>query len=284
MKIILCAGISVRSGTNYIGSVFSEIPSVDSLPKDNSKGEFPFFMNQTINSYDDWVTNFNKTFFSEKLLSSNDFAPYFSKSFLDYLKDNFHLQNKVLFVKNPSLYNIERFYDFFPEGKLLILTRSAPDLIASSLKGSILIRKSQSTLKKIKAKIKYYSGYNMIVYCKAYNKHAEQLFFLRNNLKNNFLELKYEDVIDKPHEKIKEILKYCDISFNDEVIEQAVNAKVVGSSFLGSKKYSQNWGKLEKPKDFKSVGRYENWGYFNRFVFNRITRKHNKKVGYNHSL
>lgn len=284
MKIILCAGISVRSGTNYIGSIFSEIPDVESLPVNNSKGEFPFFMNQTINSYDQWVINFNKTFFSDQLVSANEFAPYFSNAFSEYLKDNFNLKDNFLFVKNPSLYNIERFYDFFPEGKLLILTRSAPDLIASSLKGSILIRKSQSVLKKLKAKIKYYSGYNMIVYCKAYNKHAEQLFFLRQELKNNFLELKYEDIIDKPNEKIKEILNYCDISFNEEIIEKAVNAKVVGSSFLGSKKYSQDWGKLEKPKDFKSVGRYEKWGYFNRFVFNRITREHNKKVGYNHSL
>lgn len=284
MKIILCAGISVRSGTNYIGSIFSEIPGVDSLPVDNSKGEFPFFMNQTIHSYDGWIANFNKTFFSDKLVSAEDFSPYFSKAFTDYLKDNFNVKNQVLFVKNPSLYNIERFYDFFPEGKLLLLTRSAPDLIASSLKGSILIRKSQSPWKKIKARIKYYSGYNTIVYCKAYNKHAEQLFFLREALKDNFLELKYEDVVNDSHTKIKEILKYCDIPFNEEIIENAVNAKVVGSSFLGSKKHSQNWKKMEKPKDFKSVGRYENWGFFNRFIFNVITRKHNTKVGYNHSL
>lgn len=284
IKIILCAGISVRSGTNYIGSIFSEIPTIDSLPKDNSKGEFPFFMDKTINSYDEWIANFNKTFFSDQLVSDKDFAPCFSNAFVEYLKNNFDLNSKVLFVKNPSLYNVERFYDFFPEGKLLILTRSAPDLIASSLKGSILIRKSQSLWKKVKAKIKYYSGYNMIVYCKAYNKHAEQLFFLRKKLNGNFLELKYEDVVNQPKEKIEEILKYCEIPFNDEIIEKAINAKVVGSSFFGSKKHSQNWQKMEKTDDFKSVGRYESWGFFNRFVFNRITKKHNERVGYNNSL
>ena len=142
MSVILCAGISVRSGTNFMGSIFSEIKSVESLPKSTSKGEFPFFPDKTISHYKEWVRNFNTTFFASPIIDAKKMAPYFAKGLQDYLRDDFELHNKSLFLKNPSLYNLEKFYDFFPEGKLIILTRSAPDLIASSLKASSLIRNS----------------------------------------------------------------------------------------------------------------------------------------------
>ena len=142
-KVIFCAGISVRSGTNFIGSIFSEIESVDSLPKNTTKGEFPFFSNKTFNHYKSWVKGFQSTFFAIPNIDEKRLSPYFADGFLNYLTKEYDLQNEYLFFKNPSLYNVQYFYDFFPEGKLLIITRSAHDLIASSLKASSLIRKSK---------------------------------------------------------------------------------------------------------------------------------------------
>ncbi|TQD33826.1 sulfotransferase [Haloflavibacter putidus] len=284
MNIIFCAGISVRTGTNYMGSIFSEIPEVASVPKNYSKGEFPFFRKQVIQNYDSWIKGFNRRMFAQPPLNKKKFASFYGESFLNYLKAEYEIKEKTIFVKDPGLYNIERFYDYFPKGKLIILTRSAPDLIASSLKASLQIRKSQSKKKKISAKIKYYSGYNMYTYAKAYKKHATHLRFLREQLKGGFLEVKYENLVNEPNKYICEILDYCEVPYNNEIIQNTVNAKVVGSSYFGSKKHSQEWGALEKTSDFKPVGRYKSWGWFNRFIYNRIAKKSNEFVGYSHNL
>lgn len=284
MSVILCAGISVRSGTNFMGSIFSEIKSVDSLPKSTSKGEFPFFQDKTISHYKKWVRNFNSTFFASPAIDANKMAPYFAKGFLDYLRHDFELQKKALFLKNPSMYNLERFYEFFPEGKLIIITRSAPDLIASSLKASTLIRNSKSDFSKLKSKIKTRSGYNMYTYSKAYVKHTNQLLKLRKELKGLYLEVKYESIVQEPEKYIRQILEYANVEYTEQELQNAVNAKVVGSSYFGRKKHVQNWGKLEKTKDFKSIGRYKDWNWYNRFVYNRIASKSNALVGYDHKL
>ena len=284
MNIILCAGISVRSGTNYLGSIFSEISSIDSLPKNTSKGEFPFFPDKTFLHYLKWIKAFQSSFFAKPNIDEKSFAPYFANAFKAYLKQEFDLNNNTLFLKNPSLYNLERFYDFFPDAKLIIITRSAPDLIASSLKASLLVRRSQPLKKKIKAMIKYYSGYNMYEYSKVYVKHTHQLLKLRKELKGKFLEIKYEDIVEFPDRNIRLILEYANLDYSEEELQNAINAKVVGSSYYGSNKNKQNWGKLEKTKDFKSIGRYDSWNFLNRFIYNQIARKSNSKVGYKHHL
>lgn len=284
MNVILCAGISVRSGTNYVGSIFSEISAVNSLPNTTSKGEFPFFPDRTYQFYKEWVKGFQSTFFAYPNIDEAKMAPYFAKGFVDYLQNEYDLNEKSVFLKNPSLYNLERFYDFFPNGKLIILTRSAPDLIASSLKASTLIRNSKSNFSKLKSKLKFYSGYNMYSFSKAYVKHANQLLKLRKELEGNFLEVKYEDIVAEPEKLIRTILEYAEVDYTELELENAVNAKVVGSSYFGRKKHIQNWGKLEKTEEFKSIGRYKNWSFFNRLVYNKIASKSNFIIGYNHKL
>lgn len=284
MRIILCVGLTVRSGTNYLGSLFSEVSSVSSVPTVQSHSEFPFFRDQIINGYDNWVMHFNRQMFSFHPLNRDKMASFYGKMFLDYLKVEYGIEKDIVFVKDPSLYNVERFYEFFPNGKLIILTRCAPDLIASSLKASLQIRDSQSILKKIKARLKYYSGYNMVSYSKAYNEHAKQLHFLRHALKGNFIEVKYEDLVERPSDKFGEILTYCDIEFDETLVKKVNEAKVIGSSYFGAKKYSQNWEKLNKTKNFNPIGRYESWGFFNRFIYNRIANNSNRKVGYDHQI
>ena len=110
------------------------------------------------------------------------------------------------------------------------------------------------------------------------------LLKLRKELKGRYLEVKYEDIVESPEENIKQMLEYASVDYSEEELQNAINAKVVESSYYGSKKNTQNWGKLDKTKDFKSIGRYESWNFFNRFIFNQIVKESNSKVGYNHSL
>ncbi|MBU2929543.1 sulfotransferase family protein [Winogradskyella psychrotolerans] len=284
MKIILCAGISVRSGTNFMGSIFSEVPNVSSIPKDKSKGEFPFFRDEVFQKYQDWIANFNKGMFVRDTLNSDKMSPYFGELFLSYLKDEYNITTDVIFVKDPSLNNVEKFFDFFPTGKLIVLTRCAPDLLASSLKGSLLTRSSYSIKKKILARLKYITGYNMMSYAKAYAKHAEKLHKLRRELPGRFYEVKFEDIVENPEVKIPELFSFCEIDYNEDVVEKAVNAKVVGSSYFGAGKQIQNWGKLDKDENFNPLNRYNSWGWLNRFLYNKFANASNKSLGYNHKI
>ncbi|WP_178984757.1 sulfotransferase [Winogradskyella helgolandensis] len=284
MRIILCVGISVRSGTNYIGSIFSEVPNVSSIPKENSKGEFPFFRDEVYGQYNAWFDEFNRNMFAGKTLRSKEMSSYFGECFLKYLKNEYKITDEIIFVKDPSLYNVDSFFDFFPKGKLIILTRCAPDLISSSLKGSLLTRNSYSLKKKILARLKYITGYNMISYSKAYSKHVQQLHKLRKKLKGQFIEVKYEDIVKNPELKIPELFSYCDIDCNEELIDRAINAKVVGSSYFGAGKQIQNWEKLDKDKSFNPLNRYVSWGWFNRYLYNKYANESNKSLGYKHEI
>lgn len=280
MKLILCCGISVRSGTNYLGSLFSEIPNVASIPKEHSHGEFPFFREEVINKYHGWVQQFNQKMFSFHSFNEKHFSPFFGRCILEYVKEEYQIREPILFVKDPSIYQLQKFHEFFPDGKLIILTRNAADLIASSLAASIQIRKSQKKFKMLKAKLKYITGFAMWSYSRAYKRHAHQLLFLRREIGDKFLEVKYEDLVIEPDTMYSTLLKYCEIPFNDEIIERMKTSKVVGSSFFGAQKHTQKWAKVNKNNEFNPIGRFESWGWFNKWVFNRFAAESNRKIGY----
>ncbi len=280
MKIILCAGISVRSGTNYMASIFSDIQGIESIPPEASNGEFGFFRPKRFKALQQSFDDFNKSMCTKNNLKEGLFRETTGQSFIELLKKNYNISSDTIFVKDPKFYNIETFFDFFPEGKLILLTRDARDQLSSSFKSALLVRKSQPLIKKVKAYVRQHSGYNMVVYSRAYIRHAQQLELLRKELKGKFVEVKYEDLVVNPQETISAVFKHCDVPFDNDVLAKAMNAKVVGSSFYGAKTSTPNWKPMDKNKEFNPIGRHKKWGLYNRIVYRLLTKKANQSVGY----
>ena len=281
--MIFCAGITVRSGTNFLGSIFSKHPDISSVPKNMSKGEFPFFRSRIHDPRNQILDDFNRYFFAQPRIDEKSyfkgFGCFWKKMIIDYYK----IDKPYFFVKDPNIFNIEHFYNFFPDGKLIIIVRDGRDIVHSMLKVSLLIRKSQSWLKKLKARIKYYTGISRIQFSRNYKYQVDQILLL-NELKKNsgfdFYLLKFEDIVLHPENTIKKLFKYLEIPISDEIISNMIAAEVVGSSFFKSSKNSPKWSPVKKSGGFNPIGRWKTWNWLQRTVFYFYSKDALKRLNY----
>ena len=69
---------------------------------------------------------------------------------------------------------------------------------------------------------------NDIVDIANYYKIYEDLMnFWRENLKNQIFDLKYEDLINDPEQKIKELIKFCGLNWQQSCLEFYKNKKII---------------------------------------------------------
>lgn len=192
-----------------------------------------------------------------------------------------------IFLKDPNIYNLKDFYDWFPNGKIFFLIRDGRDLVESSLKATLLVRKSQSKRKKIKSFLKYWSGKALIDYSKAYTRHYSELhstisFFETNQLP--YLLLKYEELFLDPINQLDRLFKYLEIELPDEVLKKMCHTEIVGSSFFRELSDRQNWTPQKSDASFKPIGRWQSWPLIKKLVFKRYAGEALVKAGYEKDL
>ena len=63
------------------------------------------------------------------------------------------------------------------------------------------------------------------------------MHFWKENLKNQIFDLKYEDLINDPTKKIKELIKFCELEWQDNCLEFYKNKKSIKTvSFIQARK------------------------------------------------
>ena len=107
-------GVRIRSGTNYLGKVIGCNPHLQLVPPNTTTEEFP-----VLRVMDSWEKAFAE-FLSRYKGSRSDyefrrFLPHLGSAWLSYLVENFSLQPGHVFLKDPSVRYIDKFFDVFPE-------------------------------------------------------------------------------------------------------------------------------------------------------------------------
>lgn len=164
--------------------------------------------------------------------------------------------------QNPFNVNIDKFFNFFPRAKLIIIIRDGKNVVESGVKSNFW---------------NYEMGFNI------WNTSAIRIhnFINKNNLlSDRFLLVKYEDLINSLSEEMVRVLGFCNLAFEKYDMKEAKNTKILGSSTVNTKNKEFVWEVVTDKRDFNPLNRSQHWNKTLHYRFNRKCGDNSRKFGY----
>ena len=264
MNSIFILGITGRSGTNYLSSILKNHPDCNSAKL--GAEDFLIYGLDVANEYvnkvsgkwnNKWKKNANKYGIEFK----KDFKHEIGNGIINFTKNQTH--HSVQILKTPSTININYFFDFFPKSKLIILLRDGKSVVESGVKSNFW---------------NYQRGFLI------WNNSAERILNFQKKNKaqaNQFLIVKYENLIISFENEVKRILNFCDLDITKYNFSAENNITLFGTSTKNINNEDDfKWEKKEKPKNFNPLSRANNWKKIKHIRFNYTCGKNAKKLGY----
>ena len=224
-RVIFIFGLP-RSGTTLVENIISSHNQVSSVGEINFLNKFfrlNFYKKNQIN-----------------LENVNDFLNLnLQKEYFNYLK-SFNLTNNIITDKSLNIYfNLGFIKHFFPECKFIHCYRNAKDNCLSIYKN--LFNDDVGWKYNEKDIVDYYYLYNDI------------MNFWDKKFKKDILNIKYENLINDKNILIKNIIKYCDLDWDENCLHhQKNNAPIKTLSFNQANKpiYSSSINSSKKFENY----------------------------------
>ena len=197
-----------RSGTTLVEQILSSHSIVQ------GGGELDFFENCLRKNFNgkpmlEIINNFQN--------SSDDILSLIGD---DYLKMIGNLRNKDVFItdKMPTNFKyIGIIMKIFPDAKVIHCQRDPYDTCISNYK-NYFNAKSMGYTNNMDNLISYYNNYQRLI------KHWEKLPYI------DYLSIKYEDLISDQKSMTEQILKYCNLDWEDNCLDFYKNKRVVNTA------------------------------------------------------
>jgi protein-tyrosine sulfotransferase len=257
---IFVLGITQRSGTNFLGNLLvlhpdCEYPSPiyeDLLLEDS----------QILNEYADklysrWDSKWGVNYDTKKRLKKA-----IGSGLITFLRSHLSSAEKRLVSKTPSVKNLNSFFQWFPEAKLIIIIRDGRSVVESYVKSFSFSYETAMQLWADRAKI--------IVDFMETNKNNQKGFML----------VKYENIFSENKKEMEKILTFLNLDKTKYDFESAKKMPVHGSSELKTKSEGIHWEPVAKTTNFNPLARYSNWDISKHRMFNRIAGKYLYEFGY----
>ena len=106
---------------------------------------------------------------------------------------------------------------FFPNSKIIVLRRDLNNNLLSIYKNDLQTKNLGWT-------------YNSEQINKYYNLFTDYLKFWKKSIKNSFLEIKYEDLVNNSTEISKKIINYCELDWEDGCLEYYNNKSAIDTA------------------------------------------------------
>ena len=191
LKPIFIIGMP-RSGTSLVEQIISSHHKVQGL------GELNFFNNVA-----------NKEFLEKNIFNHHDLnmenVKFVTKKFNSILK-NFNIETEKFTDKTLlNFYWVGLIKLCYPNAKIIHCTRNPKDNLLSIYKNLFDHEGGWC-----------YNEENLVQYYKIYNKIIN---YWKTKIPNFISDIKYEDLINEPKLHIKNLLKYCDLEWDDNCLE-----------------------------------------------------------------
>ena len=150
-------------------------------------------------------------------------------------------------LKTPSIQNLQIFYRFFPQEKLIILLRDGRDVVASGMRSF---------------------GWTMETASTAWARAADELrTFCQQEAEDRRLITRFEDLARDPKSALVKIFNY--IGVDPELYDWSDDAisRVIGSSNLRQDGGDMHWMPVDKDRHFNPIGRWQDWSDAQRRMF-----------------
>jgi hypothetical protein len=287
-KFTFLQGVRIRSGTNYIAKVMSCNPHVQLVPPKKTTDEFPVMRNMEI-----WEKGFTAFLGQYKgprgTYEFRRFLSYFGAAWLRYLVDLFSLQPGHVFLKDPSVRHLDRFFEMFPDAKLIILVRDGRDNVASSEKAALARRTDMSLARKSRTRLNHLLMRDFVQAARDWAVSVDRIVrfdeeFKCSPLASRYLIVRYEDIYRSPREMGRRLFEFMEVPWDDAILDAVENAEVVGSSFYGAEGREDarkpNWTATPKSEAFQPIGRWSGWNGLRKKLFKRIAGRQLIQMGY----
>ncbi len=258
MNPIFIVGITGRSGTNYLSRLLQTHPdcNVSSLNAE----DFIIYGLDDLVKFSDKISNKWK----KEWKYPKDTQDRLNKSLGDgmsmFLENNTH--SKCIVSKTPSTLNIDKFFDFFSEAKLIIIIRDAKSVVESGVKSDFW---------------NYEMGFHI---WNASAKRIHRFIEEQNSFSERFLLVKYEDLITSLNDEMVRILNFCSLSAEKFNMQEAANIKLLGTSLANQKDNKFVWKVIEDKSNFNPLNRSQNWKKILHYRYNKKCGVNAQKFGY----
>lgn len=168
-----------------------------------------------------------------------------------------------LLSKTPDPWGLDLFFDLFPEALLLVMLRDGRDVVESSHRSWPHHSRT-------------YWMHAFAANARAVLRFAEEL---PRERRAQVLAVRYEDLL-AGREAMERVLGHVGVAAAEYDWDALERLPVRGSSVLRGGRKELHWQPVEKPADFRPVGRWQAWSWWDRFQFRRIAGREFRALGY----
>ena len=285
-------GARVRSGSNYLGMIMSCNPHIQQVPPGKTTDEFPLLIDM-----DAWTNAFGQFVRRWKgdsgLFELRPFLRHLGTAWSTYLIDTFSLQPGHVFLKYSNVHNIEKFFDLFPDAKLILLVRDGRDNVASSVRAGLAPRAHKTLADSAKMRLNNLFQRDFVTAARDWAAAVKKIAsfdeeFEKSRFASQYMILRYEDIYQNPRTMAERVFAFMEVPCDGAILDAVENAEVMGSSFYGKSGQEDakkpNWVATPKTEAFQPLGRWKSWSARQRNLFKRIAGRELIRMGYEKSL
>ncbi|MCD4793929.1 MAG: sulfotransferase [Bacteroidales bacterium] len=245
MNPIFIIGIAGRSGTHYIRQLLRRHPSIGKSIL-NREDHFVSELNY-LDLYVKNVTYYWKRDNKEHEENiKNKLKIGLGKGILSFVPTE--KDKKYFLLNTPYTNNIHLFPEFFPNEKIIIITRNAKDLVESGVRSKFW---------------NYEEGLEL------WNRSAKRIIEFQKKSEFQIKIVKYEDLFSNTKNQLEDIFNYLEINASDYPYEEINKIPIQGSSDGKNETNKWEYKRIEKNDNFKPLERSENWSLLRKWRFNR---------------
>jgi len=245
-RYVFILGITQRSGTNFLIKLLEENNNIK-LSSHPGEDFLVYSGDYLLQHFKTLASKWNDTWVGmDRAKRIEQYKMEIRKSILNYLRPDEKLKkNEFCVTKTPSAKNINKFFELFPNSKLVVLIRNGKNVVESCVKGF---------------------GWSYYQSMKNYKENANYLKeFLQEQKDNrNFTLVKYEDLVSAKEETLKSLFK--NLNIDDENYNYTTDIPIYGSSFL-KEKGKITWDPQTPKTDFNPLDRSKDWSVFREMQY-----------------
>jgi len=267
MGVIYIAGITQRSGTNWLYELIAKHPGCSRAL--GWEDHFVFHADQ-LNAY---ARNLRSSWKDDWPLHRRNADAAVLRQFGEGLKRVLACSNKEagpcegrsttggrLLTKTPAVKNIDQFFTFFPDSHLIILVRDGRSVVESGM------RTFQWPFEQ--AVHRWREAARTIL---EFDKHEDH---------GSYHLIRYEDLFRNTVDQLKELFEFLELDPSIYEFESALDAPVKGSSTYGQDEGGVDWKPVEKGEGFSPLERWEDWTAARHDRFNWVAGQELRTFGY----
>ncbi len=187
----------------------------------------------------------------------------FGEALLRVLREGLEPERRLL-ARTPGAANVERFFDFFPDAKLILLVRDGRDVVES-------------------AKATWpYESYEFWIRQWAVGVRSMQrlMSVAGSGLRGSSWEIvRYEDLVNKPEQVVGPMAKFLGVADKFDWAKFK-ELPIRGSSQNRDSKGNVDWKPTKEIAWFNPVGRWSKWSWIQKQQFKRLAGQEMAAIGY----